>query len=138
MSPAQAFDLSLSVGAHLASMARSRERAIGRYTSDALQLGDQITWRAWHFGIPWRLTTRITAVDRPRRFTDDQIRGPFHLFHHEHLFEPLNGGTRMTDIVKFEAPAGLIGHIAERLVLASYLRSLIEERNRYLAAQAPR
>jgi hypothetical protein len=58
--PVAAFDLSLSVAAHLASMARSREKAIGHDTSDALQLDDQITWRAWHFGIRWRLTTRIT------------------------------------------------------------------------------
>ncbi len=135
MPPAEAFDLSVSVAAHLASMTRSRERAIGGITSDFLGLGDEITWRAWHFGIPWRLTIRITTFDRPRRFIDEQVRGPFYRFHHEHLFEPFDGGSRMTDIVEFEAPAGWLGRLAERLVLASYLRSLIEERNRYLAAQ---
>ncbi len=44
----------------------------------------------------------------------------------------------MTDIVEFDAPAGWLGRIAERLVLASYMRSLIDERNRYLAEQALR
>ena len=136
MAPAEAFDLSLSVGAHLASMARSRERAIGRATSDVLGLGDEITWHAWHFGIPWRLTSRITVFNRPQLFVDEQVRGPFHRFHHEHLFEPLDGGSRMTDVVEFEAPAAWLGRIAERVVLASYVRKLIEERNRYLTAQA--
>ena len=136
MPPAEAFDLSLSVAAHLASMARSHEQAIGRLASDSLRLGDEITWRAWHFGIPWRLTIRITAFDRPRRFIDEQVRGPFHRFHHEHVFEAFEVGSRMTDIVEFEAPAGWLGRIAERLLLASYMQSLIEERNRYLAEQA--
>jgi ligand-binding SRPBCC domain-containing protein len=138
MLPAEAFDLSLSVAAHLASMARSYEQAIGGLASDSLRLGDEITWHAWHFGIPWRLTIRITAFDRPRRFIDEQVRGPFHRFHHEHVFEDFEGGSRMTDIVEFEAPAGWLGRIAERLILASYMRSLIDERNRYLAEQIVR
>jgi len=136
--PAVAFDLSLSVAVHLASMARAHERAVGHVTSDALHMGDQITWRAWHFGVPWRLTSRITAFDRPHRFTDEQVRGPFHRFHHEHLFDPFDGGSQMTDIVEFEAPAGWLGLLGERLVLASYIRNLIDERNRFLAAQEPR
>jgi ligand-binding SRPBCC domain-containing protein len=135
MPPAQAFDLSLSVSAHLASMARSHELAVGRATSDLLGAGDEITWRAWHFGVPWRLTSRITVFDRPMRFVDEQVKGPFHGFRHEHLFEPLDHGTRMSDVVEFEAPAGWLGRLAERLVLASYVRSLIDQRNRYLAAQ---
>jgi len=51
MTPAEAFDLSLSVATHIASMARSRERAVGRVNSDILGLGDEITWRASHFGV---------------------------------------------------------------------------------------
>jgi ligand-binding SRPBCC domain-containing protein len=136
MSLTEAFDLSLSVAAHLASMSHSREQAIGRVESDSLSLGDEITWHAWHFVIPWRLTSRITAFDRPRRFIDDQVREPFHRFHHEHVFEEIEGGSRMTDIVEFEAPAGWLGRMAERLVLASYMRSLIDERNRYLSERA--
>jgi|SRR5579859_819754 len=136
MTPAEAFDLSLSVATHMASMARSRERAVSRGSSDHLGPGDEVTWRAWHFGVPWRLTSRIAAFDRPHRFVDEQVRGPFHRFHHEHLFEAVDHGTRMTDIVAFEAPAGQLGRLAERLFLARYIRSLIEERNRYLAGRS--
>lgn len=135
MQPAEAFDLSLSVAAHLASMARSRERVVGHPTSDVLGLGDEVTWRAWHFGIPWRLTSRITAFDRPRRFVDEQVRGPFRRFHHEHRFEPSPGGSKMTDVVEIEAPVSLLGRVVERFVLTSYLRGLIESRNQFLAAQ---
>jgi ligand-binding SRPBCC domain-containing protein len=137
MPPAEAFDLSLSVAAHVASMAASGERAIGRTgTSALLGPGDEITWRAWHFGMPWRLTSRITAFDRPHGFIDEQVSGPFHRFHHEHRFEPVDGGSKMTDIVEFEAPAGWLGRLAEILVLANYVPALIDKRNRYLAAQS--
>jgi len=138
MTPAEAFDLSLSVAAHVASMAHSHERPVGRVTSDLLGLGDEITWQAWHFGVPWRLTSRITAFDRPHGFIDEQVRGPFHRFHHEHQFRPVDGGSRMTDIVEFEAPAGWLGRLAERFVLASYIRAVIEERNQYLAGRSGR
>src|SRR6266576_2235290 len=135
MPPEKAFDLSLSVEVHLASMAGSGEQVVGRIPSDSLGLGDEVTWRAWHLGAPWRLTSRITAFDRPQGFIDEQVRGPFHRFHHEHRFEAIESGTRMTDIVEFEARGGWIGRIAERFVLATYVPSLINERNRYLVAK---
>lgn len=133
--PIEAFDLSLSVAAHVASMARFRERQIGPSRSDALGLGDEITWFAWHLKLPWRLTSRIVTYDRPRLFVDEQIRGPFHRFWHQHTFEPSDEGSRMTDIVEFEAPFGWLGRTAERWFLARYILNLIEERNRYLAEQ---
>jgi ligand-binding SRPBCC domain-containing protein len=136
MQPAEAFDLSLSVAAHLESMAGSREKAVSRPPADIMRLGDEVSWRAWHFGIPWRLTSRITAVDRPKMFVDEQVRGPFRRFHHEHRFEPSDTGTLMTDIVDFEAPAGLFGRLVERFALASYMRRLIDERNKFLATRA--
>jgi ligand-binding SRPBCC domain-containing protein len=132
LSPFISFDLSRSVDAHIASMAQSGERAIGHSASGLLGLGEEITWRAWHFGVPWELTSRITAFDPPLRFVDEQIRGPFHSFRHEHLFESVGGGTRMTDIVEFEAPGGWLGRLAERPVLGPYVHNLIDQRNAYL------
>ncbi|HEY3633282.1 MAG TPA: SRPBCC family protein [Jatrophihabitantaceae bacterium] len=137
-SPPQAFELSLSVEAHLRSMERSRERAVAGVTSGILTLGDEITWRAWHFGVPWTMTSRVTEYDPPHRFVDEQVRGPFHAFRHEHLFEASADGCLMTDRVAFQAPFGIIGRLTERVVLRRYLAHLIAERNRYLvAATAP-
>ncbi len=136
MPPDKAFDLSLSVAVHLASMARLRERVVGGIRSDSMGLGDEITWRTRQFGVPWQLTSKITAFDRPRRFVDEQVRGPFNRFHHEHFFESVGSGCRMTDVVEYEARGGLVGRVAERLLLASYVRKLIYRRNGYIAAQA--
>lgn len=134
--PSVVFDLAIDIDAHVASMAASRERAVGARRSGRLALGQEVTWRAWHFGIPWTMTSRITELDRPHRFTDDQVRGPFATFRHVHRFEPAEDGTRMVDEVAFTAPLGPLGRLAERLLLARRLRELIEERNRYLGAMA--
>jgi ligand-binding SRPBCC domain-containing protein len=134
LNPAAAFDLSLSVAAHTASLAGSDERA----TTDAgsmLGLGDEVTWHARHFGLPWTMTSKVVEWDRPTRFVDVQERGPFAMFRHEHVFEPHAGGTRMTDRVTFRAPLGPIGGLVEKAVLGRYLRRLIQTRNAYLAVQ---
>jgi ligand-binding SRPBCC domain-containing protein len=117
-------------------MAASGERAVGGVTSGRIGLGEEVTWKARHFGVPFTMTSRITELDRPTAFVDEQVRGPFTRWRHEHRFEPTATGTRMTDDVTFAAPCGPIGLIAERLVLATYLRRLIDVRNAHLVATA--
>lgn len=129
---AELFDLSRSIDAHTGSMARSRERAIAGTTTGLISLGQQVTWRAWHFGVPIHMTSRITEMDVPNRFVDQQIKGPFRRFRHVHEFSRDGEVTTMIDRVEFEAPLGPLGRVVERLVLARYLEKLIETRNRYL------
>jgi ligand-binding SRPBCC domain-containing protein len=127
------FDLSLSVDAHTASMSASGERAIGGVTSGVMKLGDTVTWRARHFGITFRMTSAITAYQHPRRFVDEQQRGPFRRWWHEHTFTAMaNGATRMTDVVEFGSPLGPLGMMADRLVLGHYLPHLLRQRNSWL------
>lgn len=132
------FDLSLDIDAHRASMTASKERPIAGVTSGHIRLGETVTWRARHFGIPFTMTSKVTALERPHRFVDEQVRGPFRNFHHEHVFEHIDGGTRMIDRIRFDAPFGPIGRLVERAVLASYLRQLITVRAKYLKAEAER
>ncbi|MGH9233400.1 MAG: SRPBCC family protein [Acidimicrobiales bacterium] len=132
------FDLSLDIDAHRASMSASNERAIAGVTSGTIRLGETVTWRATHFRIPFTLTSRVTELERPHRFVDEQVRGPFRSFHHEHLFEALDGATRMIDHIRFDAPIRPIGWLVERAVLASYLQKLIAVRGGYLKAEAER
>jgi ligand-binding SRPBCC domain-containing protein len=128
----EAFDRSRSIDAHTASMAASHERAVAGVTSGLIGLGEEVTWRAWHFGVPIRMTSRITRMDSPTVFVDEQVAGPFASFRHEHRFEPSERcGTVMTDHVRFAAPFGIAGRAAE-LVVGPYLRRLIERRNAYL------
>jgi len=81
------------------------------------------------------MTSRITALEAPHRFVDEQVRGPFARFRHVHRFEPSARGTRMVDEIEFRAPLGPLGVVAERVALARYLPRLIAERNASLAAE---
>lgn len=135
---ATVFDLSRSIDVHLGSMGSSRERAVGGVTSGLIGLGEQVTWKATHFGLPFTMTSRITEMTVPERFVDAQVKGPFRSFRHEHRFEEQGGLTVMTDIIDFAAPLGPVGRMVERIGLERYMSNLIAERNRYLASAAER
>ena len=129
---ADMFDLSLSIDAHLGSMSRSGERAVGGVTSGQIGLGEQVTWRARHFGIWFTMTSRIAELERPHRFVDSQVRGPFRSFVHEHTFHDLGRSTVMVDTLTLAAP--VLGRPAEVLVLVPYIRHLVRARNDHLLA----
>lgn len=138
-SPERCFDLSLSVDAHTASMSRSGERIVGGVDAGAMSLGDTVTWRARHFGVPFRMTSRISAYERPVRFVDEQVRGPFGRWWHEHTFtETAPGRTLMVDVVEFSSPLRLAGRVVDALVLRRYMTRLLTDRNTYLRQQLER
>ena len=131
--PEQCFDMARSVDLHMGSMAHTGERAIAGVTEGLMGPGDTVTWEARHFGLRWRLTSRITDFDPPHRFADEQVHGPFAGFRHDHTFTPLDdGGTLMVDEFAFDAPFGPIGALANRLFLTAYMRRLLRQRNEYL------
>lgn len=82
------------------------------------------------------MTGRITELERPGRFVDQQQRGPFRRFRHEHVFEDVDGSTLMIDRVSFDAPLWVLGDVVEWAVLGRYLEKLIRERNGYLRLEA--
>ncbi|AGL17550.1 SRPBCC family protein [Actinoplanes sp. N902-109] len=127
------FDLELDMDVHAASLATSAEQATTSTGRPRLGPGDEVTFRARHLGLTWHMTTRISAHDRPRRFVDEQTRGPFRTLHHEHLFTALSPArTRMTDRMTVTAPLGPLGHLVTRLLLAPYLRRLLHQRGAHI------
>lgn len=136
--PARVFDVSLDIDAHQASMRDSGERAVAGVTAGRIGLGEVVTWKARHFGITWTMTSRIAELDRPRRFVDEQVRGPFDRYRHEHEFTPCPEGTRMVDRVAFMAPLGPLGWLVERMILDRHLRRLIAARNAFVTAACER
>ena len=109
------FDLARDIDFHQRSMAQSHERAIGGRLTGLIGLDETVTWRARHLGRVWSLTSRITAFDRPHRFVDEQVSGPFRSFRHEHTFERVPGGTRMTDDWQS------VGRNGSRLAIGSFV-----------------
>lgn len=124
------FDLSRSIDLHQHSLGTSGERAVEGVLTGLINLGESVTWEARHFGLQQRLTSRITAYERPRHFRDSMVAGAFARFDHDHWFEPdETGGTVMRDVFDYAAPLGMLGWIAETVFLTRYMRRLLAERN---------
>lgn len=126
------FDAARDLDLHVQSMQHTNERAVAGRTSGLIELGEEVTWRARHLGVVQHFTSKITAFDRPRYFQDSMQRGAFRSFVHDHFFVEENGQTRMTDLLVFEAPLGILGRIAEKLFLRRYLEKLLADRARVI------
>ena len=124
------FDLSRSIDLHKISTEHTNETAIAGKTSGLIGLNESVTWRAKHFGIYQKMTSRITEFDRPNYFTDEMVSGAFSEFKHEHHFADLNDGTLMTDFFDYKSPFGLLGKLADKIFLDRYMTDLLTERNR--------
>ena len=130
------FDLSRSIDLHTNSATGTREEAIGGITSGLMALGNEVTWRARHFGTWQTLTVRMTEFERPTHFADAMVRGAFKSMEHHHFFERSGDGTEMRDIFHFTSPFGVFGRLADALFLTRYMRSFLFERNRVIKAVA--
>jgi ligand-binding SRPBCC domain-containing protein len=127
------FLLSLSIDLHKASTAQTREEAIGGVTSGLIGPNETVTWRGRHFGLLLTQTTLISQYSQPAHFQDIMIRGAFKSFVHDHYFEvAADGRTLMRDELRFAAPLGPLGWIAETFVLRRYLRGFLEARNQLI------
>ena len=91
-----------------------------------MAVGTLIDYRIRLRSIPMRWQSEITVWEPPRRFVDEQRRGPYRLWVHEHTFTPHDGGTLAKDIVHY---AVLGGAIVQRLFIASELRRIFDYRN---------
>ena len=79
-------------------------------------------------GIPLYWMTEITHVNDGRYFVDEQRYGPYSMWHHQHHFEVIEGGVKMTDIVHYKLPLWVLGDIANSLFVRSQLRQIFDFR----------
>ncbi|MES2515219.1 MAG: SRPBCC family protein [Bacteroidota bacterium] len=123
------FDLSTSIDLHKLSTAKTNEEAIAGRTSGFINLNETVTWQATHFGIRQKLTSLISAYERPFHFRDEQVKGAFNSFKHDHYFEQKGELVLMTDTFNYESPYGIIGKCFNQLVLTKYLTGFLMQRN---------
>jgi ligand-binding SRPBCC domain-containing protein len=75
-----------------------------------MRVGTLIDYRLKVRRIPIRWRTKITEWQPPVRFVDEQLRGPYRLWVHEHEFEPRDGGTLVRDRVRYAVPFDFLVH----------------------------
>jgi ligand-binding SRPBCC domain-containing protein len=102
-----------------------RIETAGRIT---MRPGTRIDYTLRLAGVPIRWRTRIVEWNPGVGFVDEQERGPYALWRHEHRFETVGEGVLMTDVVRYALPFGFIGRGAHVLMVRTALERIFDFR----------
>lgn len=94
-----------------------------------MRAGTLIDYKLRVRGIPLRWRTLISAWEPPCRFVDEQLRGPYRQWIHEHTFEEREGGTLAKDFVRYAVPGGAL---IERLFVRRDVEAIFAYRTKRL------
>lgn len=97
-----------------------------------MRLGAEFDYTIRWLGLPLPWKTLITAYEPPRRFVDEQARGPYRLWRHTHTFEETPDGTKVLDHVAYALPFGPLGKLAHWLAVRRQLEEIFAYRRRVL------
>lgn len=93
-----------------------------------MQAGTVLDYTIRLAGLPVRWTTLISEYHPPCRFRDVSLRGPYSFWHHTHTFEEVEGGTLMTDEVRYVLPFGPLGQMVHALWVKRQLKRIFDFR----------
>ena len=84
-------------------------------------------------GLPMKWRSLITEYDPPHGFRDEQVRGPYKLWRHSHIFREVNGSSVISDRVEYELPFRMLAPLAHALIVGRQLRGIFAYRQRAIA-----
>jgi ligand-binding SRPBCC domain-containing protein len=84
------------------------------------------------WGIKMNWVTEITHVKDMEYFVDEQRTGPYALWHHQHHFKEIKGGVHMTDILTYAIPYGIIGRLANNILVNKEIKSIFNYREKQI------
>jgi len=80
----------------------------------------------FHISINW--ATEISQVKEYKYFIDNQIKGPYKIWHHEHHFKETEQGVEMRDILYYEIPYGFVGRFLHKLIIGKKVNEIFNYR----------
>lgn len=81
------------------------------------------------FKISIKWATEITQVKNHKYFIDNQIKGPYKIWHHEHHFKQTDKGVEMRDVLFYELPYGFLGKLAYKLFVKRRVEEIFSYRS---------
>jgi ligand-binding SRPBCC domain-containing protein len=81
--------------------------------------------------------TEIKNVEYKKYFIDEQKDGPFNMWYHQHFFTEKNGGVEMCDEISYAIPFGLLGRLANQILVKRQVNSIFEYRQKKIEAIFP-
>jgi ligand-binding SRPBCC domain-containing protein len=94
----------------------------------SMRRGTLIRYRLRVRGVPVRWLTEIKEWDPPHRFVDQQLKGPYALWHHTHTFEADGHETIMRDTVRYRIGYGPLGALADALLVRRDVAAIFDYR----------
>ncbi len=76
---------------------------------ERLSLGAQVVIAGKRWGVSHRSTLEVTAFEAGKLLVEEQRRGPFRSWKLTQTLEEVAGGTRLTAVIDFEPPGGILG-----------------------------
>lgn len=81
-------------------------------------------------GVPLTWISEIKTIQEESYFIDEQRKGPYSMWHHEHHFKEVEGGVEMTDIISYCMPFGFVGRFFHWLFIRKQLENIFDYRIR--------
>jgi len=126
------FDTNRNIDIHQQSASKTKEVAIAGITSGLINKNETVTWKGKHFGVYLTHQSLISEMDFPTYFVDEQLKGQFKNFKHQHFFEQKENYVEVTDLLEYETPFGIFGQLFDKLLLKKHLTNFIIHRNAIL------
>lgn len=103
----------------------------GKQLPEKMYAGQIIRYRVTPlFNIPMNWVTEITHVKEKEYFVDEQLVGPYKLWHHEHSIKETDNGVIMKDILTYEPPMGFLGNITNSLIIKNKIKQIFDFREK--------
>jgi ligand-binding SRPBCC domain-containing protein len=100
---------------------------------DLLDVGSQIEFKVQGWGQIQSMIHRITHIDRPNLYVEEQVKGPFKRWVHTHLFAiDQEDRTVITDRIDFDPPGGIIGMLISKDKILEHLEDGFDHRHMQL------
>lgn len=122
------FDLSRHLALYRLVFQSRKEKLTSGAASTLIAKGETISIIAKHAGRSRMSMLKITSLQRPTLFVEEQVKGDLESYRHEHHFKPVDNGTIVIDIVEFGVPKDIIGKLFGKVYFKKYLEELLKKR----------
>ena len=83
-------------------------------------------------GIRTKWVSEIKSIVPKKYFVDEQLYGPYSLWHHKHFIRKIEGGVEMEDIIDYKIPLGILGQMIHPLLVKPRLEEIFNYRQKKL------
>ena len=83
-------------------------------------------------GIKTKWVSEITHIEHKKYFVDEQMYGPYSLWHHKHFIKEIDGGVEFEDIIDYKVPLGILGQLVHPILVKPKLEEIFNYRQKKL------